>query len=200
MDFEKIVSSRFACKKFDGKKIPEKKVLQLLEFVRLSPSSYNLQPWKIKIVSDLETKQKLAAFSGNNSVQLTTCSHLLVFCAETDSNGLLKRFEQLLKKNNWSVDQIQATIEKRRLFLSGKTDSEQLHWAQLQVYLALGNALNGSKELGFASCPIGSFEPEAYSRILQLPSHLVPTIVLPIGFPADSPKPKTRFSREEIVF
>lgn len=199
MDFGTIVESRYACKKFDGQKIPEKSVQQLSEWVRLAPSSYNLQPWKIKIIVDAETRQKLVPVSGNNESQLTTCSHLLVFCAETDWKGLLERFEQLLKKNKWLPGQIQATIEKRRRFLSAKTAEERLHWAQLQVYLALGNALNGSKELGFASCPIGSFDADNYARILQLPSHLVPTIVVPIGFPADSPKPKTRFSREEIL-
>lgn len=200
MDFEAIVRQRYACKKFDGKTIPEKKVQALFELVRLAPSSYNLQPWKIKVIGDSETKRKLVPVSGNNESQITTCSHLLVFCAETDWKELLERFEKLLEKNNWPVDQIRTTIEKRRQFLSAKTAEERLHWAQLQIYIALGNALNGAKALGFASCPIGAFDSDGYAHVLQLPSNLVPTIVCPIGFPADKPKPKTRFSREEILF
>ncbi len=200
MDFGPLVESRYACKKFDGKKLPEKKVQQLLEWVRLAPSSYNLQPWKIKIIEDSETKRSLVPFSGNNESQLTTCSHLLVFCAETDWKSLLERFEKLLKKSDWPADQIRTTIEKRKRFFESKTAEERLHWAQLQIYIALGNALNGAKALGFASCPIGSFDANSYVRVLQLPPNLVPTIVVPIGFPADSPKPKTRFSKEEILF
>ncbi|MDO8873013.1 MAG: nitroreductase family protein [Methanoregula sp.] len=65
MEFSKIVMSRYATKKFDGKKIPETKVNELLELVRFAPSALNLQPWKIKIVTDQKIKEMLkpAAFN-----------------------------------------------------------------------------------------------------------------------------------------
>jgi nitroreductase / dihydropteridine reductase len=74
MEFSKIVMSRYATKKFDGKKIPETKINELLEMVRFAPSAINLQPWKIKIVTDQKTKEQLkpAAF---NQEQITTCSN-----------------------------------------------------------------------------------------------------------------------------
>ena len=59
MDFGKIVMSRYATKKFDGRKIPETKVNELLEMVRFAPSALNLQPWKIKVVTDQKVKERL---------------------------------------------------------------------------------------------------------------------------------------------
>ncbi len=60
MEFQEIVAQRFATKKFEDKPIPEDKIAQLLELIRLSPSALNLQPWKIKIVSDPKIKEQLA--------------------------------------------------------------------------------------------------------------------------------------------
>ncbi len=72
---------RYATKKFDGRKIPEDLVDDLLELVRYAPSALNLQPWKIKVVTDGKVKEQLkpAAF---DQEQITTCSHLLVFCVK----------------------------------------------------------------------------------------------------------------------
>ncbi len=76
----------------------------------------------------------------------------------------------------------------------------QLAMAQHHVYLAMGNAVNGAKSLGLDSCPMGGFDPKEYSRILALPSNLVPTMLCPVGYAADKPGPKVRFPSGEIFF
>jgi nitroreductase/dihydropteridine reductase len=43
------------------------------------------------------------------------------------------------------------------------------------------------------------FVPAEYSRILGLPANIVPTLLCPIGYPADQPKPKWRYPVEDIV-
>ena len=83
MQFKDIVMQRYATKKFDGKKISEDKISELLELIRFAPSALNLQPWKIKLVTDQKLKEELRKVS-NNQEQITTCSHLLVFCADSD--------------------------------------------------------------------------------------------------------------------
>ncbi len=72
--------------------------------------------------------------------------------------------------------------------------------AGADVSRALGNALNGAKALGLDSCPMGGFDPKEYSRILNIPAHLVPVMLCPVGYAADKPVPKVRFAHEEIVF
>ena len=85
-------------------------------------------------------------------------------------------------------------------FAGPMSPEQRLAWSQAQVYLALGNALNGAKALGFDSCPMGGFNPAEFSKILKIPSPLVPTMLCPIGFAADKPMPKIRFPKEDIVF
>ena len=71
MEFKDIVMQRYATKKFDGRKISEEKIGELLELVRFAPSALNLQPWKIKIVSDQKIKDQLRPAT-NNQEQITS--------------------------------------------------------------------------------------------------------------------------------
>jgi len=199
MDFAKIVMSRYATKKFDGKKIPENKVDELLELVRFAPSALNLQPWKIRIVTDQMVKEQLkpAAF---NQEQVTTCSHLLVFCADPDYDSLIRKLGALMKKNGVPEDVQKMVLGMAENFTKPMSTEQKLAWSQAQTYLALGNALNGAKALGFDSCPMGGFDPKEFSRILKIPPPLVPVMLCPIGYAADKPMPKVRFAKEDIVF
>jgi len=199
MDFATIVMSRYATKKFDGRKIPEPKIHELLEMVRFAPSALNLQPWKIKVVTDQKTKEQLkpAAF---DQEQVTTCSHLLVFCADPDYDSLIRRLGALLKKSGVPEEMQERVIGMAVQFTKPLSPEQKLAWSQAQTYLALGNALNGAKSLGFDSCPMGGFDPEAVSRILKISPPLVPIMLCPVGYAADTPMPKVRFAKEDIVF
>ncbi len=99
MDFKEIVMARYANKSFDGRKIPESRFKELEEIIRHSPSSYNLQPWKFLVVRDQETKEKLKKFAWDQP-QITTCSHLIIMCADTD----LESKEDLLEKNFYPLE------------------------------------------------------------------------------------------------
>ena len=199
MQFKDIVMQRYAVKKFDGKKVSEDLISELLELVRFAPSAINLQPWKIHIVTDQKVKEQLLPASYNQQ-QVTTCSHLLVFCADTDYDDLIRRLGILMQKEGVSPEMRKMVLDMARQFTAGMSTDQKRAWSQAQTYLALGNALNGAKALGFDSCPMGGFDPAEYSRILKIPPHLVPVMLCPVGYAADKPMPKIRFPREEITF
>jgi nitroreductase/dihydropteridine reductase len=199
MEFAEIVMSRYATKKFDGRKLPEDKVNKLLEIVRFAPSALNLQPWKIRVVTDQKVKEQLKPATWDQE-QITTCSHLLVFCANPDFESLIQKLGQLLKTSG-APEEIRNMVIGIASDMTGKMTPEQrLCWAQSQLFLALGNAVNGAKSLGFDSCPMGGFDPAEYTRILKIPPPLVPTMLCPLGYAADKPMPKVRFAKEEILF
>ena len=201
MEFADIVMSRYATKKFDGRKIPEKTINELLEMVRFAPSALNLQPWKIKVVTDQTVKEQLkpAAF---DQEQVTSCSHLFVFCADPDYDSLIRRLGALLHKSGVPDEMQKMVVGMAVQFTQNMTQEQKLAWSQAQTYLALGNALNGAKSLGFDSCPMGglnntdAFLPDH----LRIPPPLVPTMLCPVGYTADKPRKKMRFAKEEIVF
>lgn len=197
MEFEEAVMQRYATKLFDGRKLPEEKVKKLLEMIRYAPSSFNIQPWKIIIVTGQETKEKLLAASWDQK-QVTTCSHLLVFCANRDVSGNIGRLENLMIKKGAKPEDIKGYFKVMRDFEKSLSEEQKLAWAQKQTYLALGNALNGAKSLGFDSCPMEGFDTSKCAEILKLPDNLAPAALCPIGYAADSSKHKLRFNDEEI--
>jgi nitroreductase len=199
MDFKDIVLQRYAAKRFHTKKVPDALIHELLDMVRYAPSALNLQPWKIKVVTNQGIKEQLqpAAF---DQEQVTTCSHLLVFCAETDYPALIRRLDALLKRHGVPDAHRKDVVGMAEKFSTGMSPDQRFAWSQAQAYLALGNALNGAKALGLDSCPMGGFDPAEFTRILAIPRHLVPVILCPVGYGADKPGPKIRFSREEILF
>ena len=69
-------------------------------------------------------------------------------------------------------------------FAGPMSPGQRLAWSQAQTYLALGNALNGAKSLGLDSCPMGGFNPDEFTRILNIPKPLVPVMLCPVGYAA----------------
>jgi nitroreductase / dihydropteridine reductase len=128
-----------------------------------------------------------------NQPQITSCSHLLVFCADTNVNGIISKIERMMPDAKGYIDMMKG-------FAKPLNEEQIKSWAQRQTFLALANAINGAKSLGFDSCPMEGFSPEEYSKILNLPRNIVPTALCPIGYAADEPRPKMRFKKEEVFF
>jgi len=197
--FETLVSTRYATKKFDGKEVNEKTMQRLYEMIRLAPSSLNIQPWKIIAVKNAKLKERLKKASYDQE-QITSCSHLLVFCTDTNTDGLIARLENGMRQSGVPESSVQGFIGMVKGFLSGLTDAEaKKAWLQRQVYLAVENALLGAKALGLDSCPMEGFLPAEYSKILGLPDNLIPTVVVPVGFASDKPRKKFRLELKDII-
>lgn len=199
MEFKEIVLKRYATKSFDGTEIPEAKISELMELIRYSASSFGLQPYMIKVISDKETKEKLLPLSWNQT-QITNCSHLFVFCADTNIIPRIERLQEMMIHNGAKAESIKGYVDMMRGFETQMPEDKKVIWAQKQAYIALGNAINGAKALGFDSCPMEGFDASGYAKILDLPKNLVPTVVCPVGYASDKPKPKIRFSEKELFF
>ncbi|MBD3318956.1 NAD(P)H-dependent oxidoreductase [Candidatus Woesearchaeota archaeon] len=198
MQFGNVIRKRYACKKFADRRIPENKVDELVDSVRLAPSSFGLQTWQIKIVTDKKTKEKLFPVSYCQE-QITTCSHLLVFCADTRVAQRIDRYENLMKETGMPQKKIKQYIGTMRDWAQSLSEEQFLVWCQKQAYIAMTYALLGATALGFASCPMEGFLSKEYSKILELPSYLVPTVLVPIGYVKDKQGPRIRFDKEELL-
>ena len=75
---------RYAVKKYDStKKISTDDFNTVKESLRLSPSSFGLQPLKYIVIENKELREELKVHSFNQS-QITDASHMIVFCSLID--------------------------------------------------------------------------------------------------------------------
>lgn len=71
--------------------------------------------------------------------------------------------------------------------------------APVNLAIATTHIILAAVEENLATCWIGAFSQEKVKQILKIPAHQKVVALLPLGFPADRPGPKTRKPLEEIV-
>ena len=80
MKFLASLNNRYAVKAMNGQRLPDDKLNQILEAIRLAPTSSGIQPFNVFVITNQAVKDRIRAFSFNQSV-VSDCSHLLVFAA-----------------------------------------------------------------------------------------------------------------------
>ena len=198
MEFKEIVKNRYACRQYQAKAVPEETIRELVEIAGCAVSAINLQPWRIKVVSDQEIKDKLfeATFG---QTQVKTCSHLFVLCADTDYPSIIEKFDETLRAAAAPDEMRGMLVEMAANISSGMSPEQKLHWSQNQVHILLSNVVNGAYSLGLGSCPMTAFQPPEFSRILGLPANIVPTALVSVGYAADMFMGKMRYPIDDIL-
>jgi len=59
MEFKKVITDRYACKKFDGRKVEKEQLTAILKAGRLAPTAKNLQEQRIYVVESDEGLAKI---------------------------------------------------------------------------------------------------------------------------------------------
>ncbi len=161
---------RYATKKFDKNKQVSAENIQLLkETVRLTASSYGLQPYKVLEVKSTEIREKLKAVSFGQP-QITDASTLFVFCANDDlTDAHIDSYLELSAKTQ-KVDV--AAFKGFGDFMKGvfgsRTTADKHEWAARQAYIALGNLLTTAASMQIDVCPMEGFDARQYNEILGL--------------------------------
>jgi nitroreductase len=164
---------RYATKKFDAqKKIPAEQWAALEEAMRLSPSSFGLQPWKFLVVENPALREQLKAASWGQT-QVTDASHLVVFTVKASMGPA--DVDRLVDAMVTERGADRAQLEGYRQMMLGFVAKvpfgiTQQEWSSRQVYIAVGQLLAAAAMLGVDACPIEGLDPAAYDRILGLES------------------------------
>lgn len=196
---------RYATKKFDSsKKVSDKDFNLLMESVRLSASSYGLQPYKILVISDKEIREKLKPVSWGQS-QITDASHLVVFANQIDFGSELvdDYISNVANTRNIPLDGLKQYSDFVKSSLIDLPAERKAIWASKQAYIALGNLMQAAAELKIDTCPMEGFDAEKYDEILGLTAKgLTAAVVLPIGYRSEEDETqhyaKVRKSKEDF--
>jgi nitroreductase len=83
MDVSKAIRSRYSCRQYQDKPLEQDKLAAVLEAARQAPSAKNLQDWRLVVVTDKQTKKKLAV-AANDQTFLEEAGAIIVACTVSD--------------------------------------------------------------------------------------------------------------------
>ena len=196
---------RYATKKFDAtKKISTEDLNILKEAIRLSSSSYGLQPYQIIIVEKPEVREKLLP-AAYGQKQVVDASHLIIFANELNfgEEGILKFSKNMSTIRGISLDSIQGYVDYMKSNITGLPEETRNMWTSKQTYLALGNLLNAAAELKIDVTPMEGFIADQVNEILGLDKlGLSASLMATVGYRSEDDDTqhykKVRKSNEEL--
>lgn len=203
--FIKNQNWRYSTKKFDDtKKISIEDLENIKEAIRLSSSSYGLQPYKVLIIENADLREKLKSAAWGQS-QITEASQLIVFANEINIGDV--EIDSYIKNISLSREIPIENLTGYSNFMKSKittlTPDLKSVWTSKQTYLALGNLLNAAAELKIDVTPMEGFDATAFNEILGLSAMgLNASVIATIGYRHDDDDTqhhkKVRKSNEEL--
>ena len=203
--WEAIVLRR-SVRRFTPDDVSDDIIKQLLEAARLAPSGHNMQPWRFVVVRDKKIKRELRRLYMDQEdieeapVVFVCLVDMERFSPEEEKKRMQQFIELGLHKemtgkfaelefneammNNWR----RMPLEAIRAVGMASVNIAVEHMALLATALGLGTCWKGSVS-----------NSEEVRRILGLPEHLIPCALLTLGYPAETPSPRPRYSFDEIL-
>ena len=201
MNFSDAMEFRHSCKAFDEhKKIAFEDEKKIIEFGRMSPSSFGFEPWHFLVIHQQSLREKLRSACWNQ-VQITSASFVVVFLTHqayhfrSDSDY----FRQRLWRRSQDEERFAGMSQRVLNFLADQNTSE---WAKRQAYIPLANMMTGAASLAVDSCPIEGFNIEQLKLVLKDYvdwSIYDPAVIAAFGYRLNDKPPRIREPLENIA-
>ena len=199
------IQQRRSIRKFKPDPLPEGTIAQLLEAARLAPSGSNRQPWRFLVATDAEEKRQLReicmgqAFVEEAPVVFVCCADLKAY-SQASRKARSQEFEDYGVLQTLSGEVREPAYRARQVSQPDSDRETTLRSAVPNVYIAVEHIVLMASALGLGSCWIGAItDVRDISRLFGLPEHIVPVVVLPVGYAAVAPGQRPRLKMDEIL-
>jgi nitroreductase len=184
MDYIHLLKKRYATKAMNGRVVPDESIENILEAIRLTPTSSGLQPFEVFVITDKAVKSNIREIAWNQS-QITDCSHLFVFAAwDTYTADRINHMFDLTNEIRGFKNEGWENYRQQLLSNYTKKDPQQnFEHAARQTYIAFMSAITQATAEGLDSTPMEGFDHAALDKLLNLNDKgLRSTLLLPIGY------------------
>lgn len=194
---------RYATQQYDvTKKINEADLEVLKESIRLAPSSYGLQPYKVIVVESSELREQLFQQSYGQA-QVKDASHYFVFAVQNtlETPHIDAYIDRVAATRELDVNQLKGFAQVMKSTTAQLTPGQQFDWNSKQAYIGLGNLLTAAALLHIDATPMEGFNGRAYNELLQLNDHTA-VLAAALGYRSitDSYQFRTKVRKEADIF
>lgn len=175
---------RYATKRMNGQSVPQEKLNNILEAIKLAPSSAGLQPYNVIIVENKEVKEKIFETAAKQP-QIPDASHLLIFAAWEKITA--KQVEEYIKliasTRNVSLESLAGFQSNINGGILSRSEDVNFNWAARQAYIALGHALVAAATEDVDATPMEGFDAAKLDEILGLKERgLRSVVIMTLGY------------------
>ncbi len=93
---------------------------------------------------------------------------------------------------------ILCTDKKKAFELGGERARDRS--SLIDISASAQNIFLSAWSKGIGTCPVAAFDPEAVARIVGLPEHIFPELLVTLGYTETTPEPPERPDPEEVIF
>ena len=183
---------RYATKRMNGKEVSQDKIDNILEAIRLTPTSFGLMPYSVIVIKDKELLRKINA-EACQQPQLLEGSHLLVFAIwEKITEKQVDDYMALVASTRGIPVAALADFKKMIWGMaSSQSPADMNTWSAKQAYIALGTGLAAAALEEVDATPMEGFNPKKLDEVLGLTEKgLKSTVLLMLGY-RDASKDQT---------
>jgi putative NAD(P)H nitroreductase len=184
MDVIQTIAERRSINFFEpNKEIPDDKLSELLRIANLSPSSFNLQPWRVIMVRDHERKKVLRQCAFNQP-KVEEASAVLIMIA--DPKAVEENLERVL--NSWLElgfikPEMKETYTGMAKNLYSTEDSMRRKiFAVKNTALFAMNLMLAAKGLGLDTHPMDGFDEECIKKEFAIPADKIIPMLVAVGY------------------
>jgi len=184
MDVIQAIKERRSINFFEtGKTIADDKLKELLEVANLSPSSFNLQPWKVVVVREPE-KKKILRLCAFNQPKVEEASSILIMVA--DPKAMEENIDRMLdswQKLGYLKPEMRETYKGMAENLYGTDDSlKRKFFAIKNTALYAMNIMLAAKGLGLETHPMDGFDEDCIKKEFNIPVDKIIPMLIAVGY------------------
>lgn len=198
IDVHQLILSRRSIRAFLSQAVSDEDLALILEAARLAPSGTNRQPWRFVLLTEAADREKIAGAVIQPFV--IEAPAVFVCCIDKGAftRGLVEqRLSELVDAGAVSTEA--AGFIYRRKMPEKVEDVVISGFAYLDLGIAIEHMVLQATALGLGSCWVRLFNPDQVHEALSLPPEMEVVALLPVGYPAETPPPRPRFSAAQIL-
>ncbi len=196
MELSDVIATRRSIRKFTPGDISADTVRLLLDAARLAPSGSNLQPSRFIVVQSSAAKEALGRFTPYKFI--VQAAVIFVCCADlTAITSRETRIGELLQEGAFDGVDIDMSDPSAT---SPIMDAQAVKaYLSMNAAIAIEHIVLKAVDLGLGSCWLGRFDRDKVKEFLELDESIHPVVLLPVGYPDQSPKARPRFPLDKLV-
>ena len=201
MEVIEAMRTRRSNKSYDpARSVDRDTITKLVEQACLSPSSFNMQHWRLVIVDEVEHKRALHALAFKQQQVLDAAATLIVVGDPSVYEKAEQHFGAWVNAGVFDEATLKTYVKMAFDLYDPPTSQAARDEAVRSCSLWAMSFMLVAWDQGLATCPMIGFDADGVQSKFHIPEPMFPVMLITLGYQAKSPRPRmARRKVDEIV-